>query len=93
MKTPTALIIGLICLAIACCFLTRANQRLEQQLFAAQTYIQTPQELQQHLKDTNNPRYDPGQVDGIIDPNTLRAWDNWLNDKDADVYMKAAGFE
>lgn len=37
----------------------------------------TMQEFQRRLKDTGNPLYDPGPLDGIPGPNTLEAARNW----------------
>lgn len=46
-------------------------------------YIPSPMEIQQALKDLNEPRYDPGRIDGIIGRESQAAWDNYINDQSA----------
>ena len=38
-------------------------------------------EIQQRLKDLEDPRYDPGKVDGIIGRQSRIAWDNFSCDQ------------
>ena len=45
------------------------------------SYIPSPREIQQSLKDLDDPRYDPGKVDGIPGPDTIRGWDNLIKDR------------
>jgi hypothetical protein len=44
-------------------------------------YIPSPREIQQKLKDLDDPRYDPGKVDGIPGPDTITAWNNLIKDR------------
>jgi hypothetical protein len=44
-------------------------------------YIPSPREIQQSLKDLDDPRYDPGKVDGIPGVITMEAWDNLVKDR------------
>ena len=44
-------------------------------------YIPSVMEIQQRLKDLNEPRYDPGKVDGIPGKMTVTAWDNFVCDR------------
>lgn len=54
-------------------------------------YVQDPnipsaRQIQQSLKDFNDPRYNPGKVDGIIGKKSIVAWDNYT----CDQYAKRA---
>lgn len=49
-------------------------------------YVQDPnipsaREIQQRLKDLNDPRYDPGPIDGIPGPKMITGWDNLIKDR------------
>ena len=44
-------------------------------------YIPSARQIQQSLKDLDNPRYDPGKIDGIPGPDTITAWDNLIEDR------------
>ena len=44
-------------------------------------YIPSAREIQQRLKDLDDPRYDPNGVDGKIGPKTIKAWDNLICDR------------
>ena len=46
-------------------------------------YIPSPRDIQQRLKDLDDPRYDPGKIDGIIgiDTRSQIAWDNLIKDR------------
>ena len=44
-------------------------------------YIPSVREIQQRLKDTGKPRYDPGKIDGIPGPKTIEGWDNFTKDQ------------
>ena len=43
--------------------------------------IPSAREIQRRLKDLDNPRCDPGKIDGIPGPNTITAWDNLIEDR------------
>ncbi len=43
--------------------------------------IPSVREIQQRLKDLDDPRYDPGKVDGIPGPDTMRGWNNLIKDR------------
>ena len=43
--------------------------------------IPSAREIQQRLKDLNDPRYDPGPIDGIPGPKMIRGWDNLIIDR------------
>jgi len=45
--------------------------------------IPSAREIQQRLKDLNDPRYDPNKIDGIIGYQTESqiAWDNYICDR------------
>ncbi len=44
-------------------------------------YISSAREIQQRLKDLDDPRYDPGKVDGIPGQDTMRGWNNLIKDR------------
>ena len=44
-------------------------------------YIPSAREIQQRLKDLDDPRYDPGPIDGIPGPKMIRGWDNLIIDR------------
>ena len=49
-------------------------------------YVQDPnipsaREIQQRLKDLDDPRYDPGPIDGIPGPKMITGWDNLIKDR------------
>ena len=44
-------------------------------------YIPSVREIQQRLKDTGKPRYDPGKIDGIPGPDTMTGWNNLIKDR------------
>ena len=44
-------------------------------------YIPSARQIQQQLKDLDNPRYDPGPIDGIPGPKMIRGWDNLIIDR------------
>jgi len=48
--------------------------------------IPSAKEIQQRLKDLDDPRYDPGKPDGIIGKQSQVAWDNYV----CDQYAKRA---
>jgi len=50
-------------------------------LVPVQAPIQSVREIQQRLKDLDNPRYDPGLIDGIPGPNTMTGWNNLIKDR------------
>ena len=50
-------------------------------LVPVQAPIPSQREIQQRLKDLNDPRYDPNGVDGIIGKDSRAAWDNYTCDK------------
>ena len=55
-------------------------------LVPVQAPIPSAREIQQRLKDLDDPRYDPGKVDGIIGKKSIAAWDNFT----CDQYAKRA---
>ena len=50
-------------------------------LVPVQDPIPSVREIQQRLKDTGKPRYDPGKIDGIPGPNTVEGWNNYTEDQ------------
>ena len=46
-------------------------------------YIPSVMAIQQNLKALDDPRYDPGPIDGIPGPNTITGWDNYTKDQHA----------
>ena len=44
-------------------------------------YIPSARQIQQSLKDLDNPRYDPGPIDGIPGPKMITGWDNYVCDQ------------
>ena len=44
-------------------------------------YIPSAREIQQRLKDLDDPRYDPGPIDGIPGPKMITGWDNLIKDR------------
>ncbi len=56
-------------------------------LVPVQAPIPSVREIQQRLKDFDDPRYDPGKkIDGIPGPDTMRGWNNLIKDR----YAKSA---
>jgi len=45
--------------------------------------IPSIREIQRRLKELDNPRYDPGKLDGIVGKQTQTAWNNYECDKQA----------
>ncbi len=52
-------------------------------LVPVQSPIPSIREIQQRLKDLDNPRYDPGKIDGKISltGKTQKAWNNYICDQ------------
>ena len=50
-------------------------------LVPVQAPIPSAREIQQRLKDLDDPRYDPGKVDGIPGQDTMRGWNNLIKDR------------
>lgn len=50
-------------------------------LVPVQAPIPSAREIQQRLKDLDNPRYDPGPIDGIPGPKMIEGWDNLIEDR------------
>ena len=50
-------------------------------LVPVQVPIPSAREIQQRLKDLDDPRYDPGPIDGIPGPKMIRGWDNLIKDR------------
>ena len=44
-------------------------------------HIPSARQIQQSLKDLDNPRYDPGPIDGIPGPKMIKGWDNYTCDQ------------
>ncbi len=44
-------------------------------------YIPSARQIQQSLKDLDDPRYDPGPIDGIPGPKMIEGWDNYVCDR------------
>ncbi len=44
-------------------------------------FIPSARQIQQSLKDLDNPRYDPGPIDGIPGPKMIKGWDNYICDQ------------
>ena len=44
-------------------------------------FIPSARQIQQSLKDLDNPRYDPGPIDGIPGPKMISGWDNYIMDR------------
>ncbi len=45
-------------------------------------YIPSARQIQQQsLKDLDDPRYDPGPIDGIPGPKMIKGWDNYVCDQ------------
>lgn len=53
-----------------------------------QNLIPSAREIQQRLKDLDDPRYDPGPIDGISGPKMIRGWDNYICDQYAKKAIK-----
>ncbi|KKL62609.1 hypothetical protein LCGC14_1065730 [marine sediment metagenome] len=44
-------------------------------------FIPSARQIQQSLKDLDDPRYDPGPIDGIPGPKMIEGWDNYTCDQ------------
>lgn len=71
-KTILIIIITVSALSIA----VSLSKRPQEIYIQDPNYIPSVREIQQQLKDTGKERYDPGKVDGIPGPKTIKAWDN-----------------
>ena len=58
---------------------TYRNQVIK--LVPVQAPIPSAREIQQRLKDLDDPRYDPGPIDGIPGPRMITGWDNLIKDR------------
>lgn len=45
--------------------------------------IPSVHDIQRRLKALDDPRYDPGKIDGILGPNTMEGWNNLIKDRHA----------
>ena len=82
MSMVRTLLVGIGCIVIIVMFCIIKTQESK----VVYIYIQDPnipsaREIQQKLKDLDDPRYDPGKVDGKPGPDTMRGWDNHTCDR------------
>lgn len=50
--------------------------------------IPSAKQIQERLKALDDPRYDPGPIDGIPGPRTITGWDNYIIDQHAIATFK-----
>ena len=52
-------------------------------VYIEEVNIPSAHEIQRRLKSLNDPRYDPGKIDGVIgvDTKSQKAWDNYTKDQ------------
>lgn len=76
-------LVGIGCVVLVgmyCIIQTQKAQILEPHIFP-DPYIPSAREIQQRLKDLDDPRYDPGPIDGIPGPRMITGWDNLIKDR------------
>ena len=52
-------------------------------VYVEEINIPSVNDIQRRLKALEDPRYDPGPIDGIPGPNTVSGWDNYTKDQHA----------
>lgn len=76
------ILVGLGCIVLVAMWCIIQTQKSK----VVYIYVQDPnipsaREIQRRLKELDNPRYDPGKIDGIPGPNTLEGWNNYTCDQ------------
>ena len=73
----------IVCVGVAGLLVVLRNYHQEPiiKLVPVQSPIPSAIEIQQRLKDLDNPRYDPGKVDGIIGKQSQKVWDDYIKDQ------------
>ncbi len=80
----TLLILAVVVLSVA--YVNEIKEPVVK-LVPVQSDIPSAREIQQRLKDTGKPRYDC-KVDGIVGPETIKAWDAYIMDRYAKKAFK-----
>ena len=57
------------------------NRSEPQIIYIEEINIPSVHDIQRRLKALNDPRYDPGKIDGIIGSKSRTAWDNYTCDQ------------
>lgn len=76
------LLVGIGCIVLVAMYCIIQTQKSK----VIYIYVQDPKipsarRIQQRLKELDNPRYDPGKLDGIPGPNTMEGWNNYTKDQ------------
>ena len=82
------LLVGIGCIVLVAMYCIIQTQKA-QVVYIFDTNIPSAFEIQQKLKDLNDPRYDPGKVDGVIGKKSITAWDNFTCDQFAKQALEA----
>lgn len=83
MSMIRVLLVGIGCIVLVAMWCIIKTQEAK----VVYIYVQDPncipsaREIQQRLKDLDDPRYDPGPIDGIPGPKMTRGWDNLIMDR------------
>jgi hypothetical protein len=81
MSMIRVLLVGIGCIVLIAMWCIVKTQEANVVYIQALNYIPSPRQIQQSLKDLDDPRYDPGKVDGIPGPDTITAWNNLIKDR------------
>jgi hypothetical protein len=82
MSMVRVLLVGLgivVLVAIYCIIKTQESKVVY--IYVQDPNIPSAREIQQRLKDLDDPRYDPGPIDGKPGPKMIRGWDNLIIDR------------
>lgn len=75
------LIVGLIFVALVGQYCALQTKATSPTVVIHYEPIPSAREIQQRLKDLDDPRYDPGPIDGIPGPRMTTGWDNYICDR------------
>ena len=84
MGTIRVLLVGFGCIVLIAMFcIIQTQKQIKIIRVPDPNHIPSAREIQQRLKALDNPRYDPGKIDGRIGINTKsqKAWDNLIKDR------------
>ena len=74
------LLVGIGCIVLVGMFCIIKTQEAKV-IYIEEIKIPSVHDIQRRLKDLDDPRYDPGRIDGIPGPNTVTGWNNYTKDQ------------
>ena len=82
MSMVRILLVGFGCVVLVAMYcIIQTQQQVKIIRVPDPNYIPSAREIQQRLKDLDDPRYDPGPIDGIPGPKMITGWDNLIKDR------------